>query len=138
MVEHDEDTMREADYIIDIGPGAGEHGGSVVATGPVEVIERCKESITGQYLSGKKKIEIPAVRRKPSNKWIELKGCREHNLKGIDVRIPIGLFTCVTGVSGSGKSTLINEILYKSLKENYINQELVLEIMMAFWGGIYR
>jgi excinuclease ABC subunit A len=117
VVEHDEDTMREADYIIDIGPGAGEHGGSVVATGPVQIIERCKESVTGQYLSGKKKIEIPADRRKPNNKWIELKGCREHNLKDIDVRIPIGLFTCVTGVSGSGKSTLINEILYKSLKE---------------------
>ncbi|MGI6486006.1 MAG: excinuclease ABC subunit UvrA [Thermoanaerobacterales bacterium] len=121
VVEHDEDTMREADYIIDIGPGAGEHGGNIVAAGPAEVIEKSEQSITGQYLSGKKKIKVPSLRRKPGTKWIELKGCREHNLKNIDVKIPIGLFTCVTGVSGSGKSTLVNEILYKSLKKKLYN-----------------
>lgn len=117
VVEHDEDTMRAADYIVDIGPGAGEHGGRVVAQGPVKTIINCSESITGQYLSGKRQIPVPAIRRKPDKKWIELKGCREHNLKDINVKFPIGVFTCVTGVSGSGKSTLVNEILYKALKE---------------------
>ncbi|HHY70696.1 MAG TPA: excinuclease ABC subunit UvrA, partial [Thermoanaerobacterales bacterium] len=117
VVEHDEATMRAADYIIDIGPGAGEHGGRIVACGPVEIIQKSENSITGQYLSGKKQIPVPTIRRKPGKAWLELKGCREHNLKNINVKIPLGLFTCVTGVSGSGKSTLINEILYKSLKE---------------------
>lgn len=117
VVEHDEDTMKAADYIIDIGPGAGEHGGEVVAAGPLEVIQNCEESITGQYLSGKKTIPTPDFRRNPDGRWIELIGCREHNLKNINIKFPLGLFTCVTGVSGSGKSTLVNEILYKALKE---------------------
>ncbi|MCR5331700.1 MAG: excinuclease ABC subunit UvrA [Lachnospiraceae bacterium] len=114
VVEHDEETMREADYVIDIGPGAGINGGRVVAAGTAKEIEKCKESITGQYLSGKKKIELPGKRRKPAG-FITVKGARENNLKNIDVKIPLGVFTCVTGVSGSGKSSLINEILYKHL-----------------------
>ena len=114
VVEHDEDTMRAADYIVDIGPGAGSEGGEVVATGTAEEIMQNPRSITGQYLSGKLKIEVPKTRRKP-NGWIIVKGAREHNLKNIDVRFPLGVFTCVTGVSGSGKSSLVNEILYKTL-----------------------
>ena len=113
VVEHDEETMREADYIVDIGPGAGEHGGEVVALGTAEEIERVPESVTGQYLSGAKKIPVPAVRRAPEA-FISIKGAAENNLRGIDVDIPVGIFTCVTGVSGSGKSSLINEILYKT------------------------
>lgn len=113
VVEHDEETMFKADHIIDIGPGAGIHGGRVVAQGSVQDIMKCKESITGQYLSGKKQIEIPTKRRKPNGKWITIEGASENNLKNIDVDIPMGVFTCITGVSGSGKSTLINEILYK-------------------------
>lgn len=114
VVEHDEDTMREADFIVDIGPGAGENGGEVVATGTAKDIMKCKESITGQYLSGKLKIPVPKVRRKPTG-FITIKGAKENNLKNIDVSFPLGIMTCVTGVSGSGKSSLVNEILYKSL-----------------------
>lgn len=114
VVEHDEDTMREADYIVDIGPGAGEHGGKVVAEGTAEEIMANPNSITGAYLSGKKKIPVPEVREKPSG-WLNITGAEENNLKGIDVEIPLGIMTCVTGVSGSGKSSLVNEILYKRL-----------------------
>lgn len=115
VVEHDEDTMVAADHIIDIGPGAGAHGGQVVAEGPLEEIKANKESITGQYLSGAKQIYVPQERRQPNGKWLEVVGARENNLKSIQARIPLGLFTCVTGVSGSGKSTLVNEIIYKGL-----------------------
>ncbi|MCX7745638.1 MAG: excinuclease ABC subunit UvrA [Clostridia bacterium] len=115
VVEHDEDTMAAADYIIDMGPGAGIHGGNVVCAGDIEKIKRCKGSITGQYLSGKRKIEVPKERRKPNGKWLQIIGARENNLKNISVKIPLGVFTCITGVSGSGKSSLINEILYKKL-----------------------
>ena len=114
VVEHDEDTMYAADYIVDIGPGAGRNGGQVVATGTAEQIMKCKESITGAYLNGRIKIPVPAKRRKPTG-WIKVRGARENNLKNIDVDIPLGVFTCVTGVSGSGKSSLVNEILYKHL-----------------------
>ena len=114
VVEHDEDTMRFADHIIDIGPGAGDHGGEVVACGTAEEIMKVKESITGQYLSGKLKIPVPDKRRKPTG-WIKVVGAQENNLKNIDVKFPLGVMTCVTGVSGSGKSSLVNEILYKSL-----------------------
>ena len=114
VVEHDEDTMRAADFIVDIGPGAGEHGGRVIATGTAEDIMNCPESITGAYLSGRVQIPVPKERRKPSG-WLTVKGAAENNLKGIDVRIPLGVMTCVTGVSGSGKSSLVNEIVYKNL-----------------------
>ena len=114
VVEHDEDTMRAADYIVDIGPAAGSHGGEVVAAGSINDIIKCKKSITGAYLSGKIKIPVPAERRKPTG-FITVKGARENNLKNIDVDFPLGVMTCVTGVSGSGKSSLTNEILYKHL-----------------------
>nr|MCR4675108.1 excinuclease ABC subunit UvrA [Lachnospiraceae bacterium] len=114
VVEHDEDTMREADYVVDIGPGAGEHGGEVIACGTAEEIMKEPRSITGQYLSGKKKIPVPKERRTPTG-FLQIKGATEHNLKNIDVDIPLGVVTCITGVSGSGKSSLINEVLYKSL-----------------------
>ena len=114
VVEHDEDTMRAADQIVDIGPGAGEHGGELVAQGTVEEIEACEDSITGQYLSGKKEVEIPHKRRKPTGTLL-VKGCQENNLKNVDIKVPLGVLTCITGVSGSGKSSFVNEILYKSL-----------------------
>lgn len=115
VVEHDEDTMRAADYIVDVGPGAGIHGGNIVCTGTAEDIMNCKESITGQYLSGRKKIPVPAKRRKGNGKSLKIIGARENNLKNINAEIPLGEFVCITGVSGSGKSSLINEILYKRL-----------------------
>ena len=114
VVEHDEDTMFAADYIVDIGPGAGEHGGQLVAAGTAEEIMACPESITGAYLSGRRKIPVPETRRTPTG-WLTIKGAAENNLKNIEVRFPLGVMTCVTGVSGSGKSSLVNEILYKTL-----------------------
>lgn len=114
VVEHDEDTMRAADYIVDIGPAAGEHGGEVIATGTAEEIMKNENSITGAYLSGRRRILVPEERRKPTD-YLTIKGARQNNLKNIDVDIPLGIFTCVTGVSGSGKSSLVNEILYKRL-----------------------
>lgn len=114
VVEHDEDTMRASDYIVDIGPGAGEHGGEVIVAGTVSEVMRCKKSVTGAYLSGKLKVPVPEVRREPKG-FITIKGARQNNLKNIDVDIPLGVVTMVTGVSGSGKSSLINEILYKHL-----------------------
>ena len=115
VVEHDEDTMRAADYIVDVGPGAGVHGGEIVAAGTLEEIEANPRSITGQYLSGVKKIPVPAQRRVGNGNFLEVIGARENNLQNVDVKIPLGTFTCVTGVSGSGKSSLVNEILYKTL-----------------------
>ncbi|GIQ70013.1 UvrABC system protein A [Xylanibacillus composti] len=115
VVEHDEDTMLAADYIIDIGPGAGIHGGRVIAQGTPQEVMANPDSLTGQYLSGAQFIAVPDERRKPNGKWLEIKGAKENNLKNVSVKFPLGVFTCVTGVSGSGKSTLINEILYKAL-----------------------
>ena len=115
VVEHDEDTMNAADYIVDVGPGAGIHGGEIVFAGTPEEIKKCDASITGRYLSGKEKIEVPEKRRKGNGKFLEIKGARQNNLKNIDVKIPLGMFVAVTGVSGSGKSSLVNEILYKKL-----------------------
>ena len=117
VVEHDEDTIREADYIVDIGPGAGEHGGEVVVTGTLDEVKACEKSITGQYLTGKKLIEVPEVRRKGNGQVIKVIGAKENNLKNINISIPLGTLTAVTGVSGSGKSTLVNEILYKGLNK---------------------
>lgn len=124
VVEHDEDTMYAADYIVDIGPGAGVHGGEVVCAGPVQDIIACEDSITGQYLSGRKKIEVPKERRKGNGQFITIRGARENNLKNIDVEIPLGKFVCVTGVSGSGKSSLVNEVLYKQLAVTLNNSRL--------------
>lgn len=121
VVEHDEDTIRSADYVVDIGPGAGIHGGEVVYSGSVDGLVKCKNSITGQYLSGKRKIEIPEKRRKSNGKSLVVKKAQENNLKKIDVEFPLGQFICVTGVSGSGKSSLVNEILYKKLANELNN-----------------
>ena len=115
VVEHDEDTMNSADYIVDVGPGAGVHGGEIVCSGTIDEIKSCKNSITGQYLSGQKKIEIPEKRRKGNGEYLTIVGAKQNNLKNITVKIPLGTFTCVTGVSGSGKSSLVNEIIYKDL-----------------------
>ncbi len=115
VVEHDEDTMRAADYIVDVGPGAGVHGGDIIYAGPVKGIEKCRGSLTGQYLSGKKKVEVPEKRRPGSGNFLEVRGAAQNNLQNVNVKIPLGELVCVTGVSGSGKSSLVNEILYKKL-----------------------
>lgn len=123
VVEHDEEMIRESDFIVDIGPGAGVHGGEIVATGSLEDIQNCPESITGQYLSKKKYIPVPFTRRKGNGKFIELKGCTENNLKNVNVKFPLGLLTCVTGVSGSGKSTLVNQTLYRAIQKEISGNE---------------
>ena len=117
VVEHDEETIRNADFVVDIGPGAGDRGGEVVAAGTVEEVEKNARSVTGQYLSGRKNISVPSRRRETGDKWLHIQGAREHNLKNLEAKIPLGVFICVTGVSGSGKSTLVNEILYKKLAQ---------------------
>ena len=135
VVEHDEDTMRAADFLVDIGPGAGEHGGQIVAAGSAEDIENCSESVTGAYLSGRLQIPVPETRREPAG-WLTVHGAAENNLKNIDVKFPLGVFTCVTGVSGSGKSSLVNEILYKTLA-NKLNRahQVVGKHESVVWDG---
>ena len=125
VVEHDEDTIRTADWVVDIGPGAGEHGGQIVVSGTVSELVANPESITGQYLSGSRGIDVPAVRRPQERGWITIKGAREHNLQNVSARFPLGNFVCVTGVSGSGKSTLVNDILFNVLARDLNGARLV-------------